>query len=556
MKRSLKALALLLGAFMIMGLLSACDMNEYEIYVNNDGSVDLSYGLYASENFLSTVGKTPQEFYEAQIKEGKTLSSINYDGETYWGVTPDNDHYDNISAFIEALEENDRMRASVNLENGKPYMELEFTVPAASQAAEEAGVQADLTKYSEAVTYLSIDFPGECKSAVFPRYGTGELTSDKTGYLVFAEYGEEAYTVKLSGWLDENMPIFGLEFLRVEVDTPAVGKTPSELKNTITGMYHNVGHDMIDNTYVYWYVCDTDSSDPEDWMAMSELDPFEAGKFYRVEYFVYDVGMYFPIEYTTVTVNEEPSDNIFHEKMDEFGGAVCGALFHVEEPVSRPASGTPSRPSTGGGSPVRPSTGGATGQPADPAAPADPAKPADPAAPTNPFTDVAKTDYFYEAVDWAFNAEPQITDGNGADKFMPDQTCTRGQVVTFLYRTLKFPLITSEVNPFGDVKNGDYFYSPVLWAVENKVTEGTTPTTFRPANPCTNAQILTFIWRAMGRPDNKGSEATAQYWKDAYNWAVSKGMLEGTGVTEATINEPCPRKNVVQFLYLYSEMNK
>ena len=96
----------------------------------------------------------------------------------------------------------------------------------------------------------------------------------------------------------------------------------------------------------------------------------------------------------------------------------------------------------------------------------------------------------------------------------------------------------------------------MLWAVENKVTEGTTPTTFRPANPCTNAQILTFIWRAMGRPDDKGSEATAQYWKDAYNWAVSKGMLEGTGVTEATINEPCPRKNVVQFLYLYSEMNK
>ncbi len=187
---------------------------------------------------------------------------------------------------------------------------------------------------------------------------------------------------------------------------------------------------------------------------------------------------------------------------------------------------------------------------------AGPGSPGGPGGLTTPFTDVTMDDYYFDAVVWAYNAEPQITDGNGKDKFMPDQICTRGQVVTFLYRALKYPLIYSGDNPFKDVNSFDYFYKPVLWAYSNpsQVTDGTTATTFSPGKPCTNAQILTFIWRAMGRPNDKGAEKTPEYWRDAYNWAVSKDLLEGTGISEKNINDPCPRKNVVQLLHLYYVM--
>ena len=106
-------------------------------------------------------------------------------------------------------------------------------------------------------------------------------------------------------------------------------------------------------------------------------------------------------------------------------------------------------------------------------------------------------DYYYDAVLWA--VEKGITNGTSATTFSPSQNCTRGQVVTFLWRNAGSPK-TSGSNPFGDVKSGEYYYSAVLWAVGHnpQITNGTSATTFSPSNTCTRGQIVTFLYRAIG----------------------------------------------------------
>ncbi|MBR0523237.1 MAG: S-layer homology domain-containing protein, partial [Firmicutes bacterium] len=165
---------------------------------------------------------------------------------------------------------------------------------------------------------------------------------------------------------------------------------------------------------------------------------------------------------------------------------------------------------------------------------------------TIPFTDVAKSDYFYDSVVWAFNSDPQITDGTSATTFSPAKTCTRGQVVTFLWRTMGCPEPKNSKNPFTDVKESDYFYKPVLWAVENGITDGTSATTFSPASTCRNSHILTFIWRTVGKPGETGE---GSWYSDALNWANKIGMLEGSYTGKYDVNADCPRANVVYYLY-------
>ncbi len=181
-----------------------------------------------------------------------------------------------------------------------------------------------------------------------------------------------------------------------------------------------------------------------------------------------------------------------------------------------------------------------------------PAEEPEPPKTGNPFTDVKDTDYYWYAVDWAFNTEPQITDGTSKTTFSPDRSCTRGQVVTFLWRSAGCPEPKSSKNPFTDVKDTDYFYKPVLWAVENGITDGTSATTFSPAKTCTNAHILTFIWRAVGRPGDNGAEKTSQWYADAFNWAKGNGLLGESFGPDYDVKDECPRKNVVYYLYNYA----
>ena len=159
------------------------------------------------------------------------------------------------------------------------------------------------------------------------------------------------------------------------------------------------------------------------------------------------------------------------------------------------------------------------------------------------FNDVREGDYCAEAVLWA--VEKGITNGTGAGTFSPDAGVTRGQAVTFLWRAMGDPKPETGDDPFTDVHEGDYFYEPVLWAVEKGITNGTGPATFSPAGSLTRGQMLTFLYRTMGEPEKTGEGA---WYEDAERWASRRSLLEGTPRAYAT-NDPCPRADVVVYLW-------
>ena len=173
---------------------------------------------------------------------------------------------------------------------------------------------------------------------------------------------------------------------------------------------------------------------------------------------------------------------------------------------------------------------------------------------TNPFVDVKEGDFFYEAVLWAVGHDPQVTNGLDEKHFGPNATCTRAQVVTFLWRAKGCPDPTSTTNPFTDVQPTDYFYKAVLWAKENDVTAGTTATTFSPNAGCTRAQVVTFQWRTNGKPaptgtNNPFTDVTGGYYYDAVLWAVEKNITKGTSDTTFSPDATCTRGQIVTFLY-------
>ncbi len=172
----------------------------------------------------------------------------------------------------------------------------------------------------------------------------------------------------------------------------------------------------------------------------------------------------------------------------------------------------------------------------------------------NPFTDVPDGEYYAESVGWAINHGPAVTMGTSDTTFEPNATCTRGQIVTFLWRALGEPAPTIKANPFTDVKTDDYFYSAVLWAVENGVTQGVDATHFGPNQGCTRGQVVTFMWRAFGQPEpttttNAFTDVKAdQYYYKAVLWAVENGITKGTSDTTFEPNATCTRGQIVTFL--------
>ncbi len=125
----------------------------------------------------------------------------------------------------------------------------------------------------------------------------------------------------------------------------------------------------------------------------------------------------------------------------------------------------------------------------------------------NPFTDVQETDWFYEPVLWA--VENKVTGGKTETTFAPNEGCTRAQVVTFLWAANGKPAPVSMENPFADIADSDWYYNAVLWAVEQGITGGISATEFGPNQTCTRAQIATFLWAAKGKmPVNGTSEFT------------------------------------------------
>ncbi len=170
----------------------------------------------------------------------------------------------------------------------------------------------------------------------------------------------------------------------------------------------------------------------------------------------------------------------------------------------------------------------------------------------NPFKDVTDADYFFDPVMWA--VENKVTAGTGANTFSPNDTCTRAQVVTFLWRAKGSPEPNSSENPFVDVKADDYFYKAVLWAKENNITSGTDATHFSPDDGCTRAQVVTFLWRTEGEPDagsaeNPFADVGSEYYTSAVLWAVAQNITKGTDTTHFSPNDTCTRGQIVTFLY-------
>ena len=169
-----------------------------------------------------------------------------------------------------------------------------------------------------------------------------------------------------------------------------------------------------------------------------------------------------------------------------------------------------------------------------------------------PFRDVPGDAYYAGPVAWAVSNG--ITSGTSPATFSPEEGCTRGQVVTFLWRAAGSPEPKGGNNPFRDVKGADYFYKAVLWAVENGVTAGTSPKTFSPDDTCTRGQIVTFLWRANGQAAPKGSTnpfrdvKSGDYFYSAVLWAVENGVTAGTSPKTFSPNDTCTRAQVVTFL--------
>ena len=168
------------------------------------------------------------------------------------------------------------------------------------------------------------------------------------------------------------------------------------------------------------------------------------------------------------------------------------------------------------------------------------------------FMDVPAAQYYAEPVFWA--VEEYITNGTTRLTFSPEAPCTRGQVVTFLWRAAGSPEPEREDNPFADVSESDYFYKPVLWAVEQGITNGMDATHFGPDVACTRAHVVTFLWRAHEKPaagtSNPFRDVPAgEYYTDAVLWAVKNEITNGTGDGMFSPDLTCTRGQIVTFLY-------
>lgn len=170
-----------------------------------------------------------------------------------------------------------------------------------------------------------------------------------------------------------------------------------------------------------------------------------------------------------------------------------------------------------------------------------------------PFTDVKEDAYYYDAVMWATYAG--ITNGTSATTFSPNKGCTRAQAVTMLWRACGEPEAETTNNPFTDVKESDYYYDAVLWAVENGITNGTSATKFSPNAACTRGQIVTFIYRTVAEgetvtADNPFTDVKqGDYCYNAVLWAVENGITNGMSATKFAPNLTCTRGQIVTFMY-------
>lgn len=168
------------------------------------------------------------------------------------------------------------------------------------------------------------------------------------------------------------------------------------------------------------------------------------------------------------------------------------------------------------------------------------------------FTDIDANEYYFEPILWA--QDVGATAGVTGTTLDPNGDCPRGQVVDFLWRAMGSPEPKSTSNPFTDVSSSDSYYKAVLWAYKSGVTSGTTVDAFSPNNTCTRGQVMTFLWRAKNKPAASGGNLftdvkEGEYYEIAVNWAVEESITYGTSATTFSPNATCTRAQILTFLY-------
>ena len=172
--------------------------------------------------------------------------------------------------------------------------------------------------------------------------------------------------------------------------------------------------------------------------------------------------------------------------------------------------------------------------------------------PSTGFVDVPASAYYADAVKWA--VEKGITTGTSATTFSPEASCTRAQMVTFLWRAAGSPAPKATTTAFTDLDKSAYYYDAVLWAVEQGITTGTSATTFSPNATVTRGQTVTFLYRFAGQPAVSGSSSftdvnSSDYYAAAVQWAKEQGITSGTSDTTFSPTNDCTRGQIVTFLY-------
>ena len=171
------------------------------------------------------------------------------------------------------------------------------------------------------------------------------------------------------------------------------------------------------------------------------------------------------------------------------------------------------------------------------------------------FIDVPKDQYYYDAVDWA--AENGITAGITPTTFSPNGTCTRSQVVRFLWNAAGQPEPSADTPTFSDVKPSAWYYTAVQWAIQENITAGTGNNMFSPDAACTRAQVVMFLWNAAGQPEPSANTPTfsdvnnSAWYGKAVRWAAENGVTVGTGNNQFSPNKACTRAEIVTLLYNY-----
>ena len=343
----------------------------------------------------------------------------------------------------------------------------------------------------------------------------------------------ELMTVKY----EVNAPEITVSYIDITgIDFPEIGEMPDCEIESAEPQYYNA---KTDSGSVTWY---------EDGEYMYKTDTFKAGKEYQIEMYIdtvrsgWDYTARFAENLSGVTVDGFAVNENNIRRLNDTTVVVTHTFPVLEEDkVEEPEKPTVSE---------KPQE---TEKPTEPEKPSTSEKPQE--TEKSVFVDVAKGQYYYDAVMWA--VEQGITGGTSATTFSPNAPCTRAQVVTFLHRMVASPEPAAIGMPFTDVKDNAYYYKPVKWALGSKITGGTSDTTFSPDVTCTRGQVVTFLWRTAGQPEAKSNKCnftdvkSDNYYYKAVLWAVEQGITGGTSATTFSPDDSCTRGQVVTFLYRF-----